>query len=437
MLSRPGPREPVTPQLYCELMENHFVDLEALRWDSERISKTRLKMKSTKDAVSDYFQYRVACCMSDLEYLSCYGTGLRELFFDKILEDKEYNETMRSMQEDEATIRHELCLVDLFRHTLEQDVYARYEQLKIKRLRACIANEEEPRPRQDYKLIQTVFESVIKEKKLSLKSSVTDQKDKDSFCLDVLTHYDARGQVGGSYCVVNGWNITSGMDAAQLVPSLTQGDIELSHLFKEERVDMLDWKNGIPLHRGLAWGLRCGIIAIIPSGVEEVAWKMILINEKYRDCIFMGHRTWNVFDGKTLNFRSEKQPARRYLYFRFVMSYLQAVVIGNHDFVQKVESKTISWALPGEFVEEKILRLLAKHILGYDMPSHLYKGRTFRNGQSKGDIEQVGTALAGLLYSWFWKPKNSPIANAGKAQRDREALWAVLELPKDDFEPVG
>jgi hypothetical protein len=50
------------------------------------------------------------------------------------------------------------------------------------------------------------------------------------------------------------------------------------------------------------------------------------------------------FDQKELVFLTENRPMRRYLYFRFIVTYLFAKEAG---FIKQVETKQPFWASPG------------------------------------------------------------------------------------------
>ncbi|KAK2762298.1 hypothetical protein FQN54_001308 [Arachnomyces sp. PD_36] len=175
-------------------------------------------------------------------------------------------------------------------------------------------------------------------------------------------------------------NITTDIKAAHIVPKLLNGD-ELSFLFGVGKLVLSDRRNGITLHTKIEQGFDSGVIAIVliaPSNeTEETKWKCLLIDQSCRDLVFTARHYWRELDGKELVFLTENRPARRYLYFRFVMSYLNCKRTGNTEWTKKVDSKTVFWASPGEYLEKSTLLSLGRNISGFELPPPLYEGNTF------------------------------------------------------------
>lgn len=72
-------------------------------------------------------------------------------------------------------------------------------------------------------------------------------------------------------------------------------------------------------------------------------------------------------EGKKLQFRTNNRPARRYLYFRFLLTYFYAKQKGLKEFTDKVESCSDFWGSPGEYIEHSSLELLTRN-LGVRLP---------------------------------------------------------------------
>lgn len=85
-------------------------------------------------------------------------------------------------------------------------------------------------------------------------------------------------------------------------------------------------------------------------------------------------------DGRELEFITANQPARRFLYFRFLVTYIHAKMLGNTAFTSTVESRKEFWASPGKYLERSTLKSLARNISGLELPpsinSHTFEKKS-------------------------------------------------------------
>lgn len=82
-------------------------------------------------------------------------------------------------------------------------------------------------------------------------------------------------------------------------------------------------------------------------------------------------------DGKRLEFLNASRPAKRFLYFRFIITYLNAKRQGNSFFTNIADSKQGFWASPGPYLRRSTLTSLARNISGCELPPLLLDGNTF------------------------------------------------------------
>lgn len=68
------------------------------------------------------------------------------------------------------------------------------------------------------------------------------------------------------------------------------------------------------------------------------------------------------------------------MYFRYVITYLNAKRDGNKSWVDKIDGRHVFWASPGPYLEKSTLISLGRSISGFELPEALYKGNTF-NGE--------------------------------------------------------
>ena len=143
-------------------------------------------------------------------------------------------------------------------------------------------------------------------------------------------------------------------------------------------------KNGLSLHKAIQTALNTGrlvIVPIMPLGCNR--WRTVLVDQT------RGHLTAFQIAGshpgvcipfylqflpgtlltfqqdlhsRELTLRSSFRPARRFLYFRFVVTYLHAKAAGNKAFTDSVECKTTFWASGGPYLHQSTLKSLARNI---------------------------------------------------------------------------
>ena len=99
-------------------------------------------------------------------------------------------------------------------------------------------------------------------------------------------------------------------------------------------------------------------------------------------------------EGRELQFLTANQPARRYLYFRFLVTYLHAKQSGNSEFTSMVDSCQTFWACPGGYLERSTLISLARNISGIQLPPAI-TAHTFDDASaSVSKTEDAATILA-------------------------------------------
>ncbi|PTU19127.1 hypothetical protein P175DRAFT_0494281 [Aspergillus ochraceoroseus IBT 24754] len=80
-------------------------------------------------------------------------------------------------------------------------------------------------------------------------------------------------------------------------------------------------------------------------------------------------------DKKELTFLGDNQPAHRYLFFRFIISYLYAKANGNTMVREKVNRKDF-WPIIGRYLHKSMLVTLARSVSGTELPRSLVEGKT-------------------------------------------------------------
>ena len=85
-------------------------------------------------------------------------------------------------------------------------------------------------------------------------------------------------------------------------------------------------------------------------------------------------------------FLTANRPARRYLYFRYVITYLHHKREGTLVWVENVEARGTIWATPGPYLRQSMLISLARKVSDHFLPEVFYHDTTF---QAVGADESV------------------------------------------------
>lgn len=100
-------------------------------------------------------------------------------------------------------------------------------------------------------------------------------------------------------------------------------------------------------------------------------------------------------DGRVLTFLNDNRPRRRYLYFRFIISYLQAKKLQLADVTEKVEAKRF-WPSEGAYLHKSTLKTLARCVSGSELPGDLAEN-TFEDSINPARDGQAGMIIAADL----------------------------------------
>ncbi|KAK4906428.1 hypothetical protein LTR66_017718 [Elasticomyces elasticus] len=216
--------------------------------------------------------------------------------------------------------------------------------------------------------------------------------DLKAFKKRVTEHYDLptllgrSGQTGSKlsgFCHIQGeFRQWSDIKAAHIVPRFLS-EPEISHLLGNIDADEAkEPSNALSIARTLEPLLDRGIIAIVPvfsAHYGSSRWKCIVLQDTYRDTIIDVYRDERGtvqrkqikdFDEMELHFLSAKRPRPRYLYLRFMLSYLNAKRLGLDNVVHRMENGKF-WAPGGRYLRKAILNTIARLVCGTELPEEL------------------------------------------------------------------
>ncbi|KXG48897.1 uncharacterized protein PGRI_027670 [Penicillium griseofulvum] len=125
-------------------------------------------------------------------------------------------------------------------------------------------------------------------------------------------------------------------------------------------------------------------------------WRCVVLDEsKYENVIGTkdgGYLKLKEIDNKHLKFLSENRPRPRYLYFCFIIAYLNAKSRGANDAVAKKVETTRFWPSGGDHLNRSTLVTLARCVSGSELPESLQEN-TFDTGDISTRNADAGTVL--------------------------------------------
>ncbi len=191
------------------------------------------------------------------------------------------------------------------------------------------------------------------------------------------------------FCNVLGYQVKEMVKCAHIIPFCFDSK-ELCYTFGTDDAALQDPRNGLFLNRVIEGAFDDGWIAIIPNGSVDqtpTEWKLVILKDSIRnDTVYTplagGAITrWRDIDRIALQFRNNNRPARRYLYFRYVMAHMNAVIEGFTDIDKKLPNGSI-WASPDKpdgYLRKSVLQVLAKRIGDRPLPFDLVEAGTFED----------------------------------------------------------
>ncbi|KAI5303227.1 TFIIH complex subunit tfb5 [Ascosphaera pollenicola] len=334
-------------------------------------------------------------------YVTCQESLRQQLSDDKVTQET-YNKEMDMLDDSSADTMLEFQIIDkqfrLVAQDMEDEVYG------MKAIGTPSAGDDE--------LVEKAYYAVVREAKRS--ELLWRQRFSQTFCEKkangrtaledrVLSYYDAVRTMHDqrqAHCSLTGWYPDEEVGVARLVPASISSE-QISFLFGANQVNLVNGKNCIPLQKNLAQALDCGIITFIPLPPTDAdqgpTWTCILVDDGFRDQAFAvtpdGKKlTYRDIHGNPLIFHNHHRPARRFLFFHFVISYLRAQSL---EFSVK---PNIAWPVPGRYVDKESLLMIGRCISGTELPELLYKGMVFEKTERPPDYADVALCL--VIRNW-------------------------------------
>ncbi|EFR03953.1 hypothetical protein MGYG_06952 [Nannizzia gypsea CBS 118893] len=188
------------------------------------------------------------------------------------------------------------------------------------------------------------------------------------------------------HCHILGWTLYDEVTATHLVPEGLDANA-IAFLFGVGNVNIDEPRNTLLLHKNVSKALETGFVVIVPvpahSPDEEVKWKLFVTDTDSLDEPVSPGIVWNTLHGRELKFLNDNRPAKRYVYFRYVMTFLMLRPHGKLSWIREVLAAKNYWDVPGEYLERTMLKRLVNLSAGFHLPKAFYLKTTF-NMKGKG-----------------------------------------------------
>lgn len=355
---------------YASLLSNNFQENLA-QIQSRKTSA--FSTVSTSSTASEFLDQKIRDMETDIDFTQVYRDGLVETFDTKLLGSEELTKALEEVNGDDKKRRKEWVTLKRQRRHTEEDILDQGKEnvetaygIAIRnwfQIPSQLSNSERNRKnhaQQDFRKGVEDYYHVAKE--IQEQTKVV----REVYC-----------------CVSKGWYEPSSMKAAHIVPKILQSD-ELSYLFGVGEMNLSDPRNGLMMHRNLEEALDRAEIVIVPipsSPTQPTEWKLLLTREIMRHDTALGagssRMSWDELDGTVLKFLNENRPARRYLYFKHLTTYMTTKQREGASWADKSEQRGVIWASPGPYLRSSFLRVLSRQVTEFYWPEALYAGGTF------------------------------------------------------------
>ncbi|KAJ5922096.1 hypothetical protein N7516_009799 [Penicillium verrucosum] len=382
------PKKPAEPPVIPERISSLMAPTRqsALRTHKQRSvnAASRLSEMSVESTASDILDAKLAAMESELEYMRCVRDGLIEARqAEEISHDvfqREIQPFLKSFRSSSSTIQVLKTQRPLIIEDIDEEVSAKRQRI------------EGP---VDQSLLEHAYRDAMISRVLGASAKQKGPKfDQSRFRKEVYTYYGVNEHCrpGFGWCHVLGTILPEKhIKTAHLVPkSMTSK--EISHLFGVSDGVLGDPRNGITLAENIKLLFDQGTIAIVPMpGPMEspTQWRCVILDESKKRPSSVSQE----IDNKPLTFISDNRPRRRYLYFCFIIAYLNAKSRGASDAVAKKVEATRFWPSGGEYLNRSTLVTLARCVSGSELPESLVQDKTYDFGDTSTRDSDAGTVL--------------------------------------------
>ncbi|KAJ5172130.1 hypothetical protein N7492_004723 [Penicillium capsulatum] len=379
----------VTPERRQAMREQQQRSVSA----ASRLSEA--SMSSAASTASNFLDAKIAALENETTYIACVKEGLTEAALAGNLKD--------------PVLQRELApLISQMRSTASTlSILKRQRSFLVEDLEDAVASKRQRlRQPSDDGLLERAYRDTIIPRVMNASAKQRAKPfDQRRFKKEVNRYYGLKEHCAKhmSWCQVLGLKIPKpNVKAAHIVPKSLIAN-EVAHIFGAGEVVLSDPRNALSLYSGIEGLLDEGVIAVVPIPgrmTAPTAWRCVVLDESKGEDDVYDHGngvTTRVkdLDGRVLQFLNDNRPCRRYLYFRFIISYLQAKKLQLTDVTEKVEAKRF-WPSEGAYLHKSTLKILARCVSGCELPDDLTEN-TFEDSIDPARDNQAGMIMAADL----------------------------------------
>ncbi|KAL8818730.1 MAG: hypothetical protein Q9223_002702 [Gallowayella weberi] len=351
-----------------------------------------LSQQSPPAAAGSFLKWRLSVIQAELDALESMYDDLSTSLTDPTKDHQQIQSAIQHIESERTDLEREFTIVSKQKPFIREDL-----EDSTKAIEDSYVED-----------IYTTWLLASEEGQKSFKSSSKRAMPRNKFRKVVADYLDARekspeGALQQISCNVLGYMDIKLIKCAHIVP-FCFASTELSYMFGAADSALQSPRNGLFFHHVIEKGFDNGWIAIVPDGSVEktpTEWKIVLLNDAVRnDIVYRVGKTsivrWRDLDNKPLQFQNEKRPARRYLYFRYVMAHMKATRNGYPGIEKKLPSGEI-WASPDKpngYLRKSVLQSLAKRIGDKPLPTDLVEAGTFEDTDPASG-RQIDDLIAG------------------------------------------
>ncbi|EEQ27458.1 hypothetical protein McanMca71_006359 [Microsporum canis] len=368
-------------------------EIESLLVQDQRatLAESRKRMRQASSASlastsSDFLAVKIDALVSEVNHIEDCKTAIHGLSHLRRLPPLVASERLKSLALASTPLNDEIRVIKRQRRLIQEDM-------------------EEAMPR--YKDLESAYIDAMVSKVATASGNQSKYKFKaNKFRVAVEEFYEASKMEGAdefkklAHCHVLGWFLSKDVRAAHLVPK-SLDECSVAHLFGAGTITIDDPRNSLMLHQHIEMAMDKGSIVIVPLKAPEaremVKWKVLVTDPTLLNHIILPKVKWKDIHGKTLTFLGHNRPAKRYLYFRYVMTYLMLKNKGRLDWAQEVETGKCMWATPGKYLRRSMLVNLARRVSDHYLPEVFYNTTTFDVSDNGTDAQETEDSLAIIL----------------------------------------
>ncbi|KAJ9286803.1 hypothetical protein DTO021C3_5535 [Paecilomyces variotii] len=376
---------------------------------------------SATSSISQFVDQRAQVLEAEIDLIKAYRSGLSNLKATNKIDIGEYDKTFREIESRKRRLDHESLLLKRQRKALEEDID---DEISAR----IGASREELDRIMEIAYSSLVTDRVMSASKLKLQRQGP-KHNQSKYRERVIRYLQAQPHESVVWCHILGRALPrSSVKAAHIVPKSLESE-QLSYFFgaSELRVSM-DKRNGLTLLDTLEECLDAGQIVIVPMPPqpeeEATRWKCLVIDHEIMDNVVLAMDDTIRFKdihGKALEFLSNSRPAKRYLYFRFIITYLfHKRRASNLEWVEEVEAKGTLWATPGPYLRKSMLVALARRASDHYAPEAFWNGTFEESKESPGRSAAEEEILAHALQVDIDAEMDSVLEESTKEEDSKE-----------------